>query len=362
MAKVGKVYTGSGWESLVGKSLASYQASAPANPQVGDIWIDSDDEVPGITSSLNYRWRRIATGGETSISGNDASGLPLSYNPGYEQLYLNGVLQYRGSDYVATTGNTITGLTALVANDTIEVLSFVTAPIGDTYTQAVTDAKILTGYRYLTTLYYTSTGTFTKASYSGLRAIRVKAVAGGGSGGGAGTTSAGEVSGSGGGGGGAYAESFITDIAGLASSITVTVGSGAVAVTGNTNGNTGGSSSFGTAVVCAGGSGGTNGGSRAPAAQFGDGGAGGVASAGDFTITGSGGSPFFAQGLDRAYPGAGGRSFLSNSPQVSVNATTGPTGLLYGGGGGGASNISSQAVNRTSGAGANGIVIVEVYA
>ena len=141
MAKVGKVYTGSGWESLVGKSLASYQASAPVNPQVGDIWIDSDDEVPGITSSLNYRWRRIATGGETSISGNDVSGLPLSYNPGYEQLYLNGVLQYRGSDYVATTGNTITGLTALVANDTIEVLSFVTAPIGDTYTQAAADAK-----------------------------------------------------------------------------------------------------------------------------------------------------------------------------------------------------------------------------
>jgi hypothetical protein len=119
----------------------SYQATAPTSPATGDIWIDSDDEVPGITSSLNYRWRRIATGGETSLSGNDSSGLPLAYNPGYEQLYINGVLQYRGSDYVATTGNTITGLTALVANDTIEVLSFVTAPIGDTYGQAAADAK-----------------------------------------------------------------------------------------------------------------------------------------------------------------------------------------------------------------------------
>jgi hypothetical protein len=121
----------------------SYQATAPTSPATGDIWIDSDDEVPGITSSLNYRWRRIATGGETSLSGNDSSGLPLAYNPGYEQVYLNGVLQYRGSDYVATTGNTITGLTALVANDTIEVLSFVTAPIGDTYTQAAADAKFV---------------------------------------------------------------------------------------------------------------------------------------------------------------------------------------------------------------------------
>ena len=120
-----------------------YQASAPTSPATGDIWIDSDDEVPGITSSLNYRWRRIATGGETSLSGNDSSGLPLAYNPGYEQVYLNGVLLYRGDDYTATTGTTITGLTALVAGDTVEVLSFVTAPIGDTYTQAAADAKFV---------------------------------------------------------------------------------------------------------------------------------------------------------------------------------------------------------------------------
>jgi hypothetical protein len=52
-------------------------------------------------------------------------------------------LLYRGSDYVATTGNTITGLTALVANDTVEVLSFVTAPIGDTYTQAAADSRFV---------------------------------------------------------------------------------------------------------------------------------------------------------------------------------------------------------------------------
>jgi hypothetical protein len=125
-----------------------YQSSAPSSPATGDIWVDADDEVPGITSSLNYRWRRIATGGETSLSGNDSSGLPLAYNPGYEQVYLNGVLQYRGSDYVATTGNTITGLTALVANDTIEVLSFVTAPIGDTYTQVAADGKFANKVRY----------------------------------------------------------------------------------------------------------------------------------------------------------------------------------------------------------------------
>jgi hypothetical protein len=218
-----------------------------------------------------------------------------------------------------------------------------------------------TGYRYLNTVYYTSSGTFSKASYPGLRAIRVKVVAGGGSGGGAGTTTAGQVSGSGGGGGGAYAESFITDIAGLASSITVTVGAGATGVTGNVSGNTGGSSSFGTAVVCAGGTGGVNGGSRVPSDQFGDGGSGGDASAGDFRISGSGGGAFFAQSVARTYPGYGGGSFVGGSTRTIVNTTSGWAGQNYGGGSSGVSNLESQAVNRTSPAGANGIVIVEVY-
>lgn len=125
-------------------STVYYQASEPTGAGTGDLWIDADDDVPGITSTLNYRWRKIATGGETTLSGADAAGLPLAYNPGYEQLFINGVLQYRGSDYTATTGTSINGLTALVAGDVVEVLSFVTSPIGDTYTQAAADAKFAT--------------------------------------------------------------------------------------------------------------------------------------------------------------------------------------------------------------------------
>ena len=48
---------------------------------------------------------------------------------------------------------------------------------------ASTYATIASGYRYLTTLYYTSTGTFSKASYPNIRAVVVKCQgAGGGSG------------------------------------------------------------------------------------------------------------------------------------------------------------------------------------
>lgn len=120
-----------------------YQASAPATPATGDIWIDSDDDVPSIDSSVFYRWKETAVGGETTLSGADDNGLALKYTPGYEELYINGVLQVRGSDYVATTGNTITGLTALVAGDIVTVMSQVAYTVGDTYTQTAADAKFV---------------------------------------------------------------------------------------------------------------------------------------------------------------------------------------------------------------------------
>jgi hypothetical protein len=56
-------------------------------------------------------------------------------------LYINGVLQVRGGDYTATTGTTVTGLTALVANDVVEIFSAVARTVADVYTQTQSDAK-----------------------------------------------------------------------------------------------------------------------------------------------------------------------------------------------------------------------------
>ena len=114
----------------------AYQTSAPSSPATGDIWIDSDDEVPSVDSTLYYRWTKTMSGGETSLSGTDNNSLALKYTPGYESVFINGVLQVRGSDYVATTGTTVTGLTALTANDVVMVESIVAYSVGDTYTQS----------------------------------------------------------------------------------------------------------------------------------------------------------------------------------------------------------------------------------
>jgi len=71
-----------------------------------------------------YRYRYTASGGETSKSGVDDNGLTLSYLVGYEQVYLNGVLLVRSTDYVATNGTSIASLAALAASDILEIITF----------------------------------------------------------------------------------------------------------------------------------------------------------------------------------------------------------------------------------------------
>ena len=123
----------------------AYQASEPVSPATGDIWIDSDEDVPSVDSTLYYRWTKTMSGGETSLSGTDDNSLSLQYTPGYESVFINGVLQVRNLDYTATSGSTISGLTALASNDIVMVESIVAYSVGDTYTQtqisSLLDAK-----------------------------------------------------------------------------------------------------------------------------------------------------------------------------------------------------------------------------
>jgi hypothetical protein len=140
----GFIWSGTEWVAIGQEAIVNpfyYQATAPTTPSTGDIWIESDVDVPSVDSAQFLRWRKTMTGGETSLSGNDDSSLPLGYTPGYEQLYINGVLMVRGVDYTATTGTTVTALTALVADDVVEVFSTLARTVADVYTQTQSDAK-----------------------------------------------------------------------------------------------------------------------------------------------------------------------------------------------------------------------------
>lgn len=87
------------------------------------------------------RYRFVAAGSETSVSGVDANGSVLAYVAGKEQVYINGVLQVRGQDYVATNGTSIASLAALVANDVVEILTFSEFVIANAVDQNLVNAK-----------------------------------------------------------------------------------------------------------------------------------------------------------------------------------------------------------------------------
>tara|TARA_R110000822_G_scaffold4623_2_gene19949 strand:+ start:547 stop:1125 length:579 start_codon:yes stop_codon:yes gene_type:complete len=70
------------------------------------------------------RFTFTAAGGETTISVDDQS-VPISYTENQLSVFLNGVklVVGTGKDCQATNGSTITGLSALSANDVIEVVA-----------------------------------------------------------------------------------------------------------------------------------------------------------------------------------------------------------------------------------------------
>lgn len=107
----------------------------------GSQWVTVAGKGDQGTSSSIATWVKTATGGETSVSGNDDSSQPLSYTVGQELVFINGTLQKRGSDYTATTGNSITGLTALAANDVVTVWTVNAFSVTNAISNTIVDAK-----------------------------------------------------------------------------------------------------------------------------------------------------------------------------------------------------------------------------
>jgi hypothetical protein len=114
-----KRYDGSAWQTVAGLGA----------------------QGPAATSSSIATWVKTASGGETSLSGNDDSSQALSYTVGQELVFINGVLQKRGDDYTATTGNSITGLTVLTAGDIVSVWTVNAFSVTNAISNTIMDAK-----------------------------------------------------------------------------------------------------------------------------------------------------------------------------------------------------------------------------
>jgi hypothetical protein len=343
----------------------------PASPVNGQIYDNYYwDEASGVWNSLgNYDIPNILSNGVFTAS--DQFTVPLTAKGATSQVAklqewknssdnvvasidASGSLGLNTPLSVANGGigtNSLTNGGYLKGSGTGAVTSQSGIPAGDITSGTISADRLPgTGFLHVTTLYFTSSGTFSKASYPWLRAIRIKVQGGGGGGAG---RSASNRSGGGGGGGG-YAERFFTDIGVLEASVTVTVGAGGNGgAAGENNGSVGGASRFGSAGNAwdtrATGGNGTN--------NFQDSEGGGIGTNGDLLIGGSGGGR--GSGGSPEHPGTGGASFMGGGGAPARGSEGGRPGLNYGGGGGGASVVSTA---RSGGNGAPGIVIVELYA
>ena len=87
---------------------------------------------------VRNRFYFTASGGETSLSGSDDNGKTLVFSDAsYVDVILNGGNLVSGTDYTATPStNTISGLTALVANDVVEIIAYDVFSVSDTVSAA----------------------------------------------------------------------------------------------------------------------------------------------------------------------------------------------------------------------------------
>lgn len=150
-----KVFDGSSW--VAGGQTNAITSITAANSAITVTQVGSSVSIGGITNSVTdivagtnvtvsrvgntvtinstggggggglavlLRWQITALAGQTSLTGNDSNGQPLQYTPGYEEVFVNGVLLTRGTDYTATTGNSISLTTALSSGDAVTVLAW----------------------------------------------------------------------------------------------------------------------------------------------------------------------------------------------------------------------------------------------
>jgi hypothetical protein len=206
---------------------------------------------------------------------------------------------------------------------------------------------------------FTSSGTFSKASYPEARLARVTVVGGGGGGGGAPSTGASQFSAGGGGGAGGWAVEDIL-LSAMATSETVTIGAGGSGGNG-VAGSAGGTTSFGAFLSATGGGGGNIMAAGAlTALRLEYGATGGLGSDGDINGRGNESADMVRLSAGSAVGGglSGAASILS-AGAVRVLSANGNAGTLGAGGGGMRSGSSAGA--RTGGVGGAGIVIVDLY-
>jgi len=104
--------------------------------------IGAQGTTGGAGSAASVLYYFTATSAQTTFTGTSLNAGTLSYVVGNEQVYLNGVLLVRGSDYTATNGTSVVLSSGASTGDSLTVAAYGSFTVANTYTKAEVDALI----------------------------------------------------------------------------------------------------------------------------------------------------------------------------------------------------------------------------
>lgn len=96
---------------------ATYSADAPSSPVVGQIWVESDVDSDSFDPNIIRRKTFTATAAQTVFT------TDVPFIQGYEQVFFNGMLLIRNSDYTTANDTNVTLAAGAAAGDIVEVVS-----------------------------------------------------------------------------------------------------------------------------------------------------------------------------------------------------------------------------------------------
>jgi hypothetical protein len=126
----------------------SYSADAPASPSVGQIWVESDSTSDSFDPNIIRRKSFTATAAQTVFT------TDLEFIQGYEQVFFNGMLLLRNSDYTTASNTNVTLASGAAAGDIVEVVTVTNLNSVNTYTQSEINAALLLAGTSMAKLYF----------------------------------------------------------------------------------------------------------------------------------------------------------------------------------------------------------------
>ena len=131
-----KLTVGTEWGSSTANTITGL-AALTANDVLEVVTYDVGSITDLQNKAIRHKYKKTATAGATSITGIDDTGQDITFPAGADvDVHLNGLQLVQNSDYNTSTANTIAGLTALAANDVIEIVYYERFVVADTVSKA----------------------------------------------------------------------------------------------------------------------------------------------------------------------------------------------------------------------------------